>query len=46
MLGVRRFDKVCNECVTELCDGKKGVNVRINESDLKLYDHMETMNDS
>src|SRR5678816_1241927 len=46
LLGVRRIDKMRNERIRELCGVKKGVNERINESMLRWFGHVESMNDS
>src|SRR5678815_335511 len=46
VLGVRRIDKMRNERIGELCGAKKRVNERINESTLRLFGHVERMNDS
>src|SRR5678816_543145 len=46
VLGVRRIDKMKKERIRELCDVKKGVNVRINESTLGWFGHVERMDDS
>src|SRR5678816_2521990 len=46
VLGVRRIDKMRNERIIELCGVKKGVNERINERTLRLFGHVERMDDS
>src|SRR5678815_2512779 len=46
ILGVRRIDKMRNECIREMCGMKKGLNERINKSMLRWFGHVERMNDS
>src|SRR5678815_5206999 len=46
VLGVRRIDKMRNECIRELCGVKEGVNEIINESTLKWFSHVKWMDDS
>ena len=43
LLGIRRMDRIPNAGIRELCGARKGLDERIDESVLRLFDHVERM---